>query len=285
MQGFGSNGAEDMPLTVDRTALAAEADVVGQLVDVVGPAREEARQRRADFGNGADDGGAEGARTQPLDHPVAHTVPVVITDTGVNAVVTDDRQLAIFDGEVDQDSRPMRRPVHPEPGKDVARALHRLRRPPAKHMREPALDVDTDFRRSTSLGLAHGRGDRVEVGLADHAACPSRVPSKHHQSPLAPPPPELPPPPPEKSPPPPPPPQEPPPPHPPPPPQMIGGCELHPPRSAVTARRLEARMALTNATPNTPKISASSSTVAGSVVRRLAGVPRAVPGVPPPMRE
>src|SRR5262245_24275228 len=248
---FRVQSAEDMPPSADRTALAAEADVVGQLVDVVGPAREKAGQRRADLGHGADDGRAESARAEPLDHPVAHAVPVVVADTGMNAVVADDRQLAVLDGEVDQDTRPMRSPMHPEAGKDVTRTLHRVRRRSAKPVGDPALDVHTDFRRRAALGLAHRGRHRVEVGLADHAARPSRVPSKHHQSPLAPPPPELPPPPPEKSPPPPPPPHEPPPPpHPPPPPQMIGGCELHPPRSAVTARRLEARMALTNATPN-----------------------------------
>src|SRR5438105_4686481 len=108
----------------------------------------------------------------------------------------------------------------------------------------------------------------------------ARVVPEHHQSPLAPPPPELPPPPPEKPPPPPPPPHEPP---PPPPPQKIGGCELQPRRSAVTARRCEDRRALKIATPKTPKNSANRRTVAGSA--EVHGAGRRGDGAgPPPMR-
>src|SRR5205823_11251278 len=138
-------------------------------------------------------------------------------------------------------------------------ALHGVGGAPAQPMRDPALDVDADLGRGAAFGLAHRRRDGVEVRLREEPPRPAGVAPEHHHSPLAPPPPELPPPPPEK-PPSPPPPHEPP---PPPPPQKIGGCELQPRRSAVTAR-CEDRRALKIATPKTPKNSANRRTVAGS---------------------
>src|SRR5262249_17815858 len=104
--------------------LAAETDVIGQLVDVIRPTRKEPRQRRADLPDGADPRRAESARTKPLDHPVAHSVPVLVADPGMNAVVANDRQLAILHGEIDEDTGPVRRPVHAERPENVTRALH-----------------------------------------------------------------------------------------------------------------------------------------------------------------
>src|SRR5262249_23026002 len=232
---FRAGGAAHMPASADRTALTPETDVVGELVRVVRPARKELAQGRADLGDGADDRSAKGARTEPLDHPIAYAVPVVVTDTGVNAVVADDGQLSVLDREIDENTGAMRRPVHPESRKNVTRTLHRVGGAPTEAVTDATLHVDADLGRRAALRLAHRSRDRVEIGLADHTARPSRVPTEHHQSPLAPPPPELPPPPPEKSPPPPPPPPHEPPPHPPQPPQKIGGGRPPPPPPAAAA--------------------------------------------------
>src|SRR5262245_8663602 len=278
MLGAGARRAGDMPPPGD---VAAETDVVGQLVDVVRPTRKEPRQRRADLRDGADHRRAERARTKPLDHPVAHSAPVLVADPGMNPLVADDRELAILHGQIDQDAGPARRPVHAKRLEDVTRALHGIGGPSAQPVRDAALEMHADLGQGAALGLAHGVRDGVQVRLGDHAPGPARM--THHQSPLAPPPPKLPPPPPEN--PPPPPPHDPPPqPPPPPPPQKIGGCDVHPRRSAVTARRPEARNALAIATPKTPKMSASSKTVDGSVARHGAGPARARRVGSPPIR-
>src|SRR5690242_11733462 len=216
-----SRNAPVMPPTAVR-GLRPEAHVVGQLIHVVGPAWEETGQRRTHLGHGADDGAADGARAKPIDHAIAHRRPVVVAHPRVDPLVADDSELAVLEGEIDEDARSMPGAVHPQRREHLARTLHRVRRAPAQAVSDPPLDVHADLRRGPPLGLAHGGHDGVEVGVAENAARPAWM-AGHHQSPLAPPPPK-PPPPPEKSPPPP---DEPPP--PPPPPQKIGGCTFHPP--------------------------------------------------------
>src|SRR5919204_3089872 len=210
-----------------RVMLTPEAHVVRQLVDVARPAREEARQRRAHLADGADERVARRARAQTLHHPVADACPVIIADSCVDALVADDRKLAILDGQVDEHAAAVGRAMHTERGKDLARARHRVGGAPAQAVRDAPLGVHANLRGRCALGGAHGRRDRVQIRLREDAARPARMAAEHHQSPLAPPPPKLPPPP-EK--PPPPPPHEPPPQAPPPPLQKIGGCELHPRR-------------------------------------------------------
>src|SRR5262245_36752361 len=57
---------------------SAEADLVAQLVPIVGTVREELLEDRADVAHGVDDGLARFAAAQPLDHRVAHRRPVLV---------------------------------------------------------------------------------------------------------------------------------------------------------------------------------------------------------------
>src|SRR5437867_895372 len=80
-----------------------------------------------------------GARTR--HHPVAHALPVLVADVGVDALVADDRQLAILDRQIDEHARAMGRAMHAEAGEDLARALHRVRRASAQPVRDTPLGV------------------------------------------------------------------------------------------------------------------------------------------------
>src|SRR5256885_4090478 len=198
--GFGHVGIRRLQPSCRR--LAAQADVVWQLVDVVGPAREEAREGGADLRDGADHGATDGARAEPLDHPIAHARPVVVAHAGVDALVADNRQLAVLDREVDEDAGAVGGAVHAERREDVTRALHGIAGAPAQAMRDAALDVDADLGRRAALRLAHRGRDGVEIGLGEGAAGPAGGGPEHPHSPPPPPPPRPPPPPPPQPPPP-----------------------------------------------------------------------------------
>src|SRR5438477_11219694 len=102
------------------TTLAAHADVVGQLVDVVRPAREELRQSRADLGDGRRQRAADVASAEPLDHWIAHAGPVLVADAGENTLVTADPELSVLAREIDEHARAMGRLVHAVSREDAA---------------------------------------------------------------------------------------------------------------------------------------------------------------------
>ena len=127
-------------------------------------------------------------------------MPVRIPDAPVDALVADDRQTPVLDGEVDQHAVALGGPVHAEAPEHVAGSRHDVRRA-AEHEppRHAALEMHPDLRGGPRLGGLDRARDRVEVRLAQKLPGPARM-LRHYQLPLAPPPPELPPPP-EKPPP------------------------------------------------------------------------------------
>src|SRR5207249_2189581 len=157
---------------VPPTPSAPQTDVVRQLVDVVGTPRKEAREAGPHLRDGADDGAADGARAEPLDHPVAHASPVVVAHAGMDALVADDRELAVLDREIDEDAGAMGGAVHGEGREDLARALHGVGGAPAQAVPHPALDVHADLGRGPPLARpgggrgGPGRGARPRGGWA-----------------------------------------------------------------------------------------------------------------------
>ena len=172
---------------------------------------------------------ARGVRPQPLQHQVAHAVPVRIPDAPVDALVADDRETPLLDRQVDQHAVALGGAVHAEPVEHVPGSRERVRRAPEETPGHAALEVHADLARRARFGFRDRARDRIEVVLVEELPCP-RGTSSHHQLPLAPPPPELPPPP-EK--PPPPPDHPPPPPLPQPPPYQTPGPDRPQPRRAA----------------------------------------------------
>src|SRR2546426_6891243 len=215
-------------MRVQYTPASRHAHLIAQLVAVVGPARVVLGERLAELPDRPLERLARGVLPELLDHQVAHAVPVTIADAAVDALVADDRQAPLLDGEVDQHPVSLGRLVHAEPPEHVLGSRQDVGGPPEKSPRHAALQMHSDLRRRARLGGLDRPGDRVEIRVAQEPPGPLRMPG-HHQLPLAPPPPELPPPP-EK-----PPPEDPPPPPPPQPPpyQPPGPDEPQPRRPAV----------------------------------------------------
>src|SRR5713226_6918181 len=95
---------------------SADADLVAQLVLVVGTTREMPGQHASDLGDAGHHGLQRPALAEPRDHQVAHGLPVRVADVMVNALVADDGELAVLDGEIDQHAVALCGEVHAEMG-------------------------------------------------------------------------------------------------------------------------------------------------------------------------
>src|SRR5439155_638630 len=85
------------------------AYLVAELVRVAGPAWIMRGELAADLLNRADDRLPGRARAEPLDHPVAHAVPVAVAHPPVDPHISHDVQRPVLHGEVKE------RPVAPRP--------------------------------------------------------------------------------------------------------------------------------------------------------------------------
>src|SRR5262245_7839212 len=171
-----------MAVQYTRPEVSRHADLVAQLVSIVEPARVVLGQRASELFDRALDRLAWGVRLEPLHHHVAHPVPVRIADAAVNALVADDRQAAIFNGEVDQNAVALAGPVHAEASEYMVGSRHDVPRASEQESsRHPPLEVYPDLRRGSRLGGLDRARDRVEVRFAEELLCPARMP-RHHQS-------------------------------------------------------------------------------------------------------
>src|SRR5207247_509799 len=84
----------------------------------------------ADRADRREDPGPEWPIPEPLDHQVAHAVPVFVAHPDVNALVPDHGELPVLDGEIDEHAVALARPMHVELREDFLRALERVA-PPA----------------------------------------------------------------------------------------------------------------------------------------------------------
>src|SRR5262249_26316729 len=170
----------------------------------VGPTRKVLGERPAERLDRALERPARGpVLAQDLDHQIANLVPVKVADAGVDALVTDDRQAALHDRDVDQDAVSIGRPVHAQTPEHLPRPREHVVAATEEPPGHTPLQMHSDLCRRARLGRPDRAGDHVEIGLAQEPPRPRGM-SGHHPLPLAPPPPELPPPP-DKPPPPPPP--------------------------------------------------------------------------------
>src|SRR5262249_50124661 len=158
------------------------ADLVAQLVLVAGPARVVLGQRAPELFDRALDRLAWGIRLEPLHHHVAHAMPVRIAHAAVDARVADDREAAIFNGEVAQTAVAPGARGQAGASKYVVGSRHAAPRASEKEAsRPPPLEVYPDLRRGSRLGGLDRARDRVEVRFAEELLCPARMP-RHHQS-------------------------------------------------------------------------------------------------------
>src|SRR5215470_2039860 len=155
----------------------------------MGSSRKALAQRMADFADTEHDRIRHSPGPELVDHEIAHVLPVRVADVAMDAFVTDDRELVVLDGQIDQDAVPLGGSVHAEVGEDTAGAVERISSPTPPPMLHVTLEVHADLGGRARLRLADDARDGLEVLLAQKAADPARMSGHAYQPPLAPPPP------------------------------------------------------------------------------------------------
>src|SRR5207247_570830 len=172
----------DSPRGAPRRASAAAAQLarppsrhahlVAKLVRVARPARIMRGERPPDLLDPADERLPWRPRAEPLDHPVAHAVPVAVTDAPVDSHVAHDGELPIVDGEVEEHAVPLGRLVHAELREERPRPREGVHGLAKEAARQPALQMHPDLGRCPRLGGLDRVADRVEVRLAEEPPRP-----------------------------------------------------------------------------------------------------------------
>src|SRR5262245_29690257 len=150
-----------MAVTVHPPRFLQHADLVAQLVLVVGPARIVLGERTAERLDAALDRLARRAGPEPVGHQIAHAFPVGIADAPMDALVPDHREAPVLDGEIDQHAVTLDGLVHAQAPEDVARPRQDVGYAPhPEPPRHAALQVHAD------LGGGPRLGGRDQIGRA-----------------------------------------------------------------------------------------------------------------------
>src|SRR5439155_186390 len=150
------------PTPADAPSRSSDAHVVAELIGPVRPRWKKLAQHQPDVGHGVHDRVARAPAAQALDHRVAHAPPVLLAHPRVHALVADDRQLAILDGDVDQHGVALVGGVHSQPVGDVPRP-----RPP---LMASIASITTTTPKTPSTASVHGDTPRPGLRRAGDSA-------------------------------------------------------------------------------------------------------------------